>query len=136
MSDDTFENECDRLSGTVDSVQFERVRWSRNEGPLLEKLVAMMRASVEDRPDFELTDEGSKGAIKRFVLKVHSFRVVAISLGLEAGKAVLWGEPIERSSYRIVDGQRHSADARAIDEAWMKDTLGRIFGEVRAAAAA
>src|SRR5687767_5599746 len=109
MPDDRFETECDRLSNVVDAVQFERVRWAKNEGPMLDRLVELSRATVEGRPDFELTDEGSRGAIRRFVLKIHGFRIVAVSIGLEAGRVSVWGEAIERSKYRIVNGQRHSA---------------------------
>lgn len=131
MSDDSFEIECNRLSNVVDSVQYERVRWAKNEGPMLERLVELARATVAERPDIELTDEGSKGAIKRFVLKVHSMRIVAVNLGLEAGKVVVWAEPIERSRYRIVDAARHSAEFHAVDEAWMRDTLQAIMGQVQ-----
>ena len=68
MPDDNFELECDRLSSAVDSVQFERIRWARHEGPMLERMVQLAQAAVADRPDFELTDEGSRGAVKRYVI--------------------------------------------------------------------
>ena len=131
MSDDSFEIECNRLSNVVDAVQYERVRWAKNEGPMLERLVELARATVAERSDIELTDEGSKGAVKRFVLKVHSFRIVAVNFGLENGRVVVWAEPIERSKYRIVNGARYSADFREVDEAWMKGALQAIMGEVQ-----
>ena len=131
MPDDRFETECDRLSHVVDPVQFERVRWAKNEGPMLERIVELARTAIAERSDFELTDEGSKGAIKRFVLKVHGFRIVAVNLGLEGGRVVVWAEAIERSKYRIVDGRRHSADYANVDEAWMKAALSAVFGEVQ-----
>ena len=131
MPEDSFETECDRLSHAVDSAQFERVRWAKNEGPMLERLVELARAAIEGRSDFELTDEGSKGPVKRFVLKVHGFRIGAVNLGLEGGQVVVWAEAIERSKYRIVDGRRHSADFEQVDEAWMKDALREVMGEVQ-----
>jgi hypothetical protein len=131
MPDDRFETACDRLSSVVDSAQFERVRWARNEGPMLVRLVELALASVHDRPEFELVDEGSKGALRRFVLKVHGFRIVAVGVALEGPNVVVWGEAIERSKYRIVNGQRHSADYRSVDEAWMKAALCSVFGEVQ-----
>lgn len=131
MPDDSFEIECDRLSKVVDGVQFERVRWAKNEGPMLERLVELAQAAVSDRPDFELTDEGSRGPVRRFVLKVHGFRIVAVNLGLEAGQVVVWAEAIERSKYRIVDGRQHRADFQCVDEAWMKDTLRALIGEIQ-----
>lgn len=131
MPDDRFEIECDRLSKTVDGVQFERVRWAKNEGPMLERLVELAQAAVRERPDFELTDEGSRGPVRRFVLKVHGFRIVAVNLGLEAGRVVVWAEAIERSKYRIVDGQRQSAEFQRVDEAWMRDTLRALMGEIQ-----
>jgi hypothetical protein len=131
MPDDSFEIECDRLSKVVDSVQFERVRWAKHEGPMLARLVELARAAIAERSDFELTDEGSRGAIKRFVLKVHSSRIVAVNLGLEDGKVVVWAEPIERSQYRVVNGQRHSAEFQDVDEVWMKGALREIVGEVQ-----
>jgi hypothetical protein len=131
MSDDSFEIECNRLSNVVDAVQYERLRWAKNEGPMLERLVELARAAIADRTDFELTDEGSRGAIKRFVLKVHSMRIVAINLGLEEGKVVIWAEPIERSKYRIGNPGRYSAEFQAVDEAWMKGVLQAIIGQVQ-----
>jgi hypothetical protein len=130
MRDDSFENACDRLSNAVDSVQFERVRWAKNEGPMLDRLVAMAGSAVDDREDFELNDEGSKGPLRRFVLKVHGVRIVAVNLHLDEGQVVLWGEEIERSPYKV-NGARPAADYQVIDEAWMKAAIGAIVGDVR-----
>lgn len=131
MPDDSFETECDRLSRAVDGVQFERVRWARDEAPMLDRLVELAQAAVKERPDIELTDEGSRGAVRRYVLKVHGSRIVAVNLGLEAGKVAVWGEAIERSQYRVVNGQRHSVDFGQLDEAWMRDTLRVVMGEIQ-----
>ena len=131
MPDDSFETECDRLSKAVDGAQFERVRWARDEAPMLERLVALAQAAVKERPDIELVDEGSKGATKRYVLKVHGFRIVSVSLGLEAGRVSVWGEAIERSKYRIVDGRRYSVHFEQLDDAWMRGTLRAVMGEIQ-----
>ena len=131
MPDDSFETECDRLSGIVDSAQFERVRWARDEAPMLDRLVELAQAAVKERPDIELVDEGSKGATKRYVLKVHGFRVVSVSLGLEAGTVAVWGEAIERSKYQVANGRRYSVDYQQLDEAWMRSTLGAVMGEIQ-----
>src|SRR5687767_7604150 len=131
MPDDSFEIECDRLSKVVDGVQFERVRWARDEAPMLDRLVELAQAAVKDRPDIELVDEGSKGAIKRYVLKVHGFRIVSVSLGLGAGQVSVWGEAIERSQYRVVNGRRHLVDFQQLDEAWMRNTLRAVMGEIQ-----
>lgn len=132
MPDDSFETECDRLSRVVDSVQFERVRWAKNEGPMLDRLVAMTGSAVEDRSDFELNDEGSKGPLRRFVLKVHGVRIVAVNLHLDQGQVALWGEEIERSPYKV-NGARPAADYQIVDGAWMKAAIGAIVSEVRKA---
>jgi hypothetical protein len=131
MPDDSFDLECDRLSKAVDGAQFERVRWARDEAPMLDRLVELAQAAIKERPDIELTDEGSKGAIKRYVLKVHGFRIVSVSLGLEAGKVAVWGEAIERSQYRVVNGQHYSVDFQELDEAWMRETLRAVMGEIQ-----
>ena len=126
----SFETACDRLSHVVDSVQFERVRWARHEGPMFARLVELAQAAVAERPDFELADEGSSGGAKRFVLKVHGKRIVALNIALEAGQAALWCDAIERSPYRVVNGRRHVADFQAIDAEWMQQALGAIWSEV------
>ena len=131
MPDDSFETECDRLSKAVDSVQFERVRWAKHEGPMLEHLMELALSAVDDRSDFELNDEGSKGAARRFVLKVHGVRVVAVNLQLDQGQVALWGEEIDRSQYKVVNGSRPTADYQTIDGPWMKAAIRDIVSEVR-----
>jgi hypothetical protein len=131
MPEDNFETECDRLSNVVDSVQFERVRWAKNEGPMLDRLVALAGSAIEGRADFELNDEGSKGALRRFVLKVHGVRIVAVNLHLERGRVSLWGEEIERSPYKIANGTRPTADYEAVDGPWMKAAIRDIVSDVR-----
>ena len=131
MIQDSFEMACDRLSNTVDSAQFERLRWARTEAPMLARLMELAQAAVEDRPDFELTEEGSTTNINRFVLKVHGFRIVAVSAGLENGHALVWAEQIDRSTYTVAPGDPVSADFTAVDEQWMARALEQQFARVR-----
>ena len=58
MAQDSFELACDRLSGAVDGVLFERLRWARTEGPMLARLVELAQGAVEARGDIDLSDEG------------------------------------------------------------------------------
>lgn len=127
-----FELQCDRLSQAVDGAQFERLRWARNEGPMLAKLVSLAQAAFEGRSEFELADEGSTNEIKRFVLKVHNQRVAAIAIFLERGQVKLQVEEIERSQYRIREGLPLTADFEQIDEAWMASALQELFGRIQA----
>ena len=106
------------------------MRWARDEGPMLERLVELARATVAERPDFELTEEGSSAACKRFVLKVHGFRIVALNLGLEGGTVSVWAEEIERSKYKAINAQRRTAEFQAVDEQWIKDAIRASFSEV------
>lgn len=129
MTDD-FESECDRLSNAVDSVQFERIRWARTEGPMLERLVQLAQATVADRPEFELGDEGSAGACKRFVLKVHGIRIMALNLGLEGNRVSVWSEEIPRSAFKPVDPQRRTAPFEHVDEQWMTAAIQGAISEV------
>ena len=129
MADD-FDNACDRLSSAVDSAQFERLRWARTEGPMLDALVGLLRSALGEREEFELSEEGSNGARRRFVIKVHSFRIAAVNLELDGRQVTLWGEAIERGRGRIVDPQRQTAAYDAIDEAWMKRALAAVFSGI------
>ena len=43
-----FEAACDRLSQAIDSAQYERIRWSRTEGPMLDHLVELVRGAIRD----------------------------------------------------------------------------------------
>ena len=130
MTDQSFEMACDRLSHVVDDIQFERLRWARTEGPMLAKLVALAHAALEVRDDFELTEEGSTSDIKRYVVKVHNNRVMAIMLGLDQGRAIVGAAQIERSKYRIADPTPIAADFAMVDEAWMAGVLQELFSRI------
>lgn len=131
MPQDSFELACDRLSGVVDGAQFERLRWARTEGPMLARLVELAQAALEDRDDFELSEEGSGGDVKRFVLKIHGFRIVAVSLGLRGGVVVVDAEAIERARYTVEQGAPVSAEFSVVDEHWMAAALEQVFARIR-----
>lgn len=133
---DSFELECDRLSGVVDSALFERLRWERNEGPMLAHLVSLARSALEARSEFELVEEGATRDIKRFILKIHGNRVVAISLRIEGGCALLEAHPIERTSYSLSAAPPVRAEIQAVDETWMAGALQQLFSRVQMQAAA
>lgn len=127
-----FQRACDQLSAAVDAAQFERLRWARTEAPMLARLVELAQGAVEDRDDFELTDEGSGGAVRRFVVKVHSFRVIAIVIKLSGVTVNVYAEAIERSRYRLLDGRPVSAPFEQIDAQWMAEALGAQFARIQA----
>jgi hypothetical protein len=131
VSQDSFEQECDRLSKAVDEAQFERLRWEREEGPMLAKLVELANAAVEKRPDFELTEEGATSDVKRFVLKVHGKRVVAIAISLNGAQAVVSASEIDRTRFKLLDGAAVSADFHVVDEQWMASALRDLFSRVQ-----
>lgn len=131
MPQDNFERECDRLSKIVDGPQFERLRWDRNEGPMLVRLVALAKSVLEIRGEFELADEGSTTAAKRFVLKVHSNRIMAISIWLQDGLAHVGAEQLDRSQYRLASGAPQMAEYHAVDEQWMASALQNLFSRVQ-----
>lgn len=131
MPQDSFHTECDRLSQIVDPVQFERLRWARTEAPMLARLVELAQAATDKREDFELTEEGSTKEVKRFVVKVHGFRVVALALGLDGLRAKVWVEPVERSRYQVAPGQAVLADFETVDEEWFAGALQQLFGRVQ-----
>ncbi|MEO6153585.1 MAG: hypothetical protein ABIT09_02775 [Croceibacterium sp.] len=130
MTDD-FDDDCDRLSSAIDSIQFERIRWARTEGPMLDALVALAQSAINGRSEFEFSEEGSSGACRRFVLKVHSFRIAAVNIALDGQDVTMWGEAIERGRGQVASTQRETADYAAIDETWMKAALRRIFNDIR-----
>lgn len=136
MPQDSFELECDRLSHIVDGALFERLRWERNEGPMLARLVALARGALEVRPEFELVEEGATRDTKRFVLKVHGNRVVGVSLRIADGRAVLEAHPLDRSPYNLSDGGPVTVDFAAADEPWMAGALQGLFGRVQSRPAA
>ena len=131
MPQDSFELECDRLSHSVDAALFERLRWERNEGPMLSHLVALAHAAFEGRSEFELVEEGATRDIKRFVLKIHGNRVIAIALRIEAGRAVIEAQPLDRSRYGVSEGPSVAVDYQTADEPWMGRALQELFSRVR-----
>jgi hypothetical protein len=130
VSQDSFQQECDRLSQTVDDALFTRLRWERNEAPMLAKLVALAHGALEDRPEFELTEEGATSDIKRFVLKVHSIRIMAIAIFLEGRRVNVRAEAIDRSKYTVAQGPVVAADFDSVDEQWMRFALQEQFARV------
>ena len=135
MPQDSFQLECDRLSNIVDRDQSEHLRWERNEGPMLARLVALAHAAFEGRSEFELVEEGASRSVKRFVLKVHSKRVLVVTMRLEGGQAVLQAEALERSSYALADAAPVTAEFATVDEAWMARALEQQFRRIEVLAA-
>jgi hypothetical protein len=127
---DNFEHECDRLSHDVDSIQFERLRWARTEAPMLAQLVDQAQTSIDAREDFELSEEGSTLAVKRFILKVHGNRIAALSIGLENPQVKVSMEAIGRSKFTVAAGDPISADFGVIDAAWMAATLSQLIRRI------
>jgi len=132
---DSFTLECDRLSNIVDGALCERLRWERNEGPMLAHLVALANGALEGRSEFELAEEGATRDIKRFVLKVHGNRVIAISLYVQEGRAQVDVQALERGKYGVADGTPVSAEFQAADGPWMAQALQQQFSRVRLLAA-
>lgn len=130
MQQDPLELECDRLSETVDTFLYQRIRWDRVEGPMLAKLSQLANATFEGRPDFELAEEGATADLKRFVLKVHSNRVVAIKMWLANGRALLDIEEIERSKYKVAASEPLSVAFDGVDEAWMAQAMQAALARV------
>jgi hypothetical protein len=124
--------ECDRLSSVVDKALFERLQWERNVGPVLARLVALSHAALEKRGEFELTEEGATRDVKRFVLKVHANRVMAVAMRVEGGRAVVEAQPIDRGRYALASGPPLSIASEALDEPWMEQALQQLFARVQA----
>lgn len=131
VTQDALEQECDRLSETVDSFLYERIRWDRVEGPLLAKLVVLANGTFESRPDFELTEEGATSDLKRFVLKVHGNRIIAIKMWLDNGKALIDAEEIERSKYKVAPAEPLSVDFDGVDQEWMDISMQAQLNRVQ-----
>jgi hypothetical protein len=123
--------ECDRLSSVVDTSLFERLKWERNVGPVLARLVALAHAALEKRGEFEFAEEGATRDVKRFVLKVHGNRVIAIAMRVEAGRAVVESQAIDRGRYSLAGGPPLSIDSDALDEPWMEQALQQLFARVQ-----
>jgi hypothetical protein len=127
----SFELECDRLSGVVDHVQFERLRWARTEAPMLARLVTLLHSALDCREDFELTEEGSTQAVRRYMLKIHSSRILAITLGLDKGRALVGVQEVERGKFRFANIQSLSGDFADVDENWMAAALQELFCQIK-----
>ena len=132
MPQDSFQLECDRLSHIVDRAQSEHLRWERNEGPMLARLVALAHAAFAARSEFELVEEGATRSLKRFVLKIHGKRVMVVSMRIEDGHAVLQSEPIDRSIYTLAEAVPMTADYARVDAAWMAGALEQQFRRLQA----
>jgi hypothetical protein len=132
VTPDSFATACDRLSHIVDDVQFERLRWARTEGPMLAHLVALAQAAVEQRSDFELTEEGNGRDRKQFILKIHMTRIATVAVALDMGRAVLTIEETAHSKYCITPGDPVSTDFTQADAAWMAGALETLFGRIEA----
>jgi hypothetical protein len=131
MPQDGFLSACDQLSAAVDPVQFERLRWSRTEAPMLAHLVELAQGAVEDREDIELTDEGSGGALRRFIVKVHGNRIIAIAISLKGTTVSIQAEAIARSPYKVADADPLTGEFKEFDAALMAAALGTLFERVQ-----
>ena len=131
MVQEGFLSACDQLSAAVDAVQFERLRWSRTEAPMLAHLVELAQGAVEDREDIELTDEGSGGAIRRYIVKVHGHRIFAVVISLEGTTVSIQAEAIARSPYKIATQATLTSEFKAFDAALMAAALGTLFERVK-----
>jgi hypothetical protein len=134
MGDNAFKDICDRFSGTVDEAQFERFRWTRDEQPKLQALIEMVTSVFEDREDFTLAEEGGASGqtgFKRFILKVHGQRTVAIAVMFKDGLAVLGSEPVERSNYTTDRTEPVFTEFGNVDQRWVEDALGTLIADIR-----
>ena len=131
MPEAHFDQACDRLSSVVDDVQFERLRWARNEGPKLARLEELAHGALASREEFELVQEGASADIKRFVLKVHSIRVVGVALWLDGSRAVVGAEPAARSKFTLASDTPISVDYALVDEDWMSAALQELFSRIQ-----
>lgn len=136
MTHDAFRAACDKLSARVDADQFERFRFQRDEVPKLNRMFELIKASVADRSDVELNEEGGTQNSKGFILKVHGKRVAAVSVALEEGQAVLSITTAARSEYGVVPGEPIAVDYAEVDEAWIGAGLSQLFTRIRPARAA
>ena len=130
MTATAFDQQCDRLSGLVDPTQFERLRWSRHEGPMLASLVALAQGAIEQRPDFELIEENGPNDQRRLLLKVHSNRIVALVIALDGDNAVLRIEAVERGRYAVGPDSAVSGVFADVDAAWMAAALEHLFSGI------
>jgi hypothetical protein len=128
----SLELECDRLSNVVDGIQFKRLQWERDIGPALARLVASAHAALEKRSEFELAEEGATRDVKRFVLKVHGVRILAVTFRVEGGRVVVEGQAVDRGRFALASGAPLSAALDEADEPWMAGALQELFSRVQA----
>jgi hypothetical protein len=128
----SLELECDRLSNVVDGIQFKRLQWERDIGPALARLVASAHAALEKRSEFELAEEGATRDVKRFVLKVHGVRILAVTFRVEGGRVVVEGQAVDRGRYALANGAPLSAALDEADGPWMAGALQELFSRVQA----
>ena len=129
--EDNFQKACDTLSSTVDDTQYERFRWTRDEAPRLARMVELLRAAFDKREDFELAEEGATSTVKRFVIKVHGQRTVAVSMCLKDGQTVMDCSTVERSRFILADGEPIIDDYEHLDECWIEQALQLILMRVQ-----
>ena len=130
MPQASLDLDFDRLSKAVDAAQFERLRWSQNDAPVLAKLVELAQAAVADRSDFELSEEGASTDIKRFILKIHGIRMMGIKFWVENGHAMVASSAVERSRYRVAAGEPIATPYAQVGEEWMAEALHALFGRI------
>ena len=130
MTQSSFKEACDALSGKIDAEQFERFRWTRDEAPKLARLVELVRGSVEDRTDIEINEEGGTAEAKRFVIKVHGKRVAGLGVALDRGHAVISIGAIERSPYPVAQERPIHAPFSEVDEQWIGNTLASLMQRI------
>ena len=130
MKPTAFDMQCDRLSGIVDPAQYERLRWSRHEGPMLASLVALAQGAIEQRPDFELVEENGPNDQRRLLLKIHGTRIVALVIALDGDSAVLRVEAVERGRYVVGPDSAVSGVFADVDTAWMAAALEHLFAGI------
>ncbi len=131
MSHDPFQSACDQFSHLVDDTQFERFRWARDEAPKLARLVELFKAAFEGRDDFDLAEEGTTPEYKRYLIKVHGQRTVAVAIMLKDGRAIFGSEPVVRSRFTVEDGDPIATYYDNVDEQWIADTLRTLIGRAR-----
>jgi len=131
MSQDFFTDACDQFSHIVDDVQFERFRWARDEAPKLARLVELVKQAFDGRDDYALAEEGTTADFKRYLIKVHGQRTVAVAIMLKDGQAILGSEPVVRSRFTVKDGDPISANYDDVDEQWIAETLKTLLSRAR-----
>ncbi|GAA4052638.1 hypothetical protein [Parerythrobacter jejuensis] len=129
-TDETLTKALDGLSKAIDAGNFERMRWARDEAPKLVRLVELVKGVVENRSDIDINEEGGEGNTKRFVIKVHGMRVAALAIALDKGRAIAAIGPIERSEFKVANGDPVHTKYENVDAAWMASTLSALVTRI------